>query len=122
MATKRKQTKPSFNPNMMVIESSDVISLPTIRGVHVPTISLVPTRLSVPTKTQTRKPPVQAKVPVKVGDKSYQSICAMMKGEGIQDMAKMGLDNNWSKIRNSLKKTGACTWNFSKDRYITITQ
>jgi hypothetical protein len=101
--------------------ASEVVRLPAIpqtaRGLY-----LVPPKTTQPTEVKARKTPVQAKVPVKVGDKSYQSICAMMKGEGIQDRAKEGLDNNWSKIRNSLKKTGACTWNFSKNHSITITQ
>jgi hypothetical protein len=121
--TVSKKTKSVSTYNMIPWTASEVVKLPTVRGVHIPTLTLVPSSpVSKIIETKVRKPPVQAKVPVKVGDKSYQSICAMMKGEGIQDRAKEGLDNNWSKIRNSLKKTGGCTWKFSDKREITITQ
>jgi hypothetical protein len=113
-----KETKALYP--MLPFVASEVVRLPSIpmtaRGLY-----LVPPKTAM-VEVKTRKAPVQAKVPVKVGDKSYNSICAMMKAEGIQDRAKEGLDNNWSKIRNSLKKTGVAVWKFSDKREITITQ
>jgi hypothetical protein len=66
----------------------------------------------------TKKALVQARIPVFANDIEYPSICAMMKAIGIPDQAKLGLDNNWAKIRNSLKKNGQIIWTINEVEYL----
>jgi hypothetical protein len=126
MRTSRKsKSKPMMDlSNMISWSSSDVINLPlippTARGHYI--YELDRNKPIVDTKSIIKPKVVQAKIPVVVGDKSYSSICAMMKGEGIPDQAKQGLDNHWSQIRSGLKRLGTKTWTFDDGRTITITQ
>lgn len=109
----------SYTPS--VLHTADIINLPLVPRLlrarkYYPEV-IIPTVVELP-----KKKLIQAKVPVVADGRSYPSICAMMKGEGIQDRAKEGLDNNWSQIRAGLKKTGCKVWNFADGRTLVISQ
>jgi hypothetical protein len=120
MATKRTTIQPKLAPQPELDLDFATLNRQYLADKEYRLLMMVQPKPTQPTKT--RKAPTQAKIPVVVDDRRYASICAMMKGEGIPDQAKMGLDNNWSQIRNSLKKSGVCEWKFSDKRTITITQ
>ena len=70
------------------------------------------------TEAKTKKRINRKKVPVKIGDQEYPSICQMMKANNIQDRGT----TNWSTIRNSLKESGKCNFQINKDQSVLIVE